>query len=109
MLPKMFSGLALAVCLFLTCLAHADCGNSQSARYQQLDSIVHGLRLDKPGQARVYAPDGSEYTGGEVLWMRAQIKKVERLCADGSEQDQGRAAAILGELEELVRSHKRGL
>lgn len=107
MLTKVLIGVALAVCLLGASHVHAACSEPLVARYDRMDSLVQSLHADKPGAARVYVRDGSEFTGGQVWWMRGQMMRVARLCASGSAQDQELAAQPLGEVEELVRSHRR--
>ena len=67
--------------------------------------MVDSLRPDKAGQMRVFAVDGSEFTAGQALWMRGQLRKVARLCATGRPEDQEEAARILMEVHELLQTH----
>jgi ATP-dependent protease HslVU (ClpYQ) peptidase subunit len=69
--------------------------------------IVDSLRPDKTGQARVFAADGSEFTAGQVLWMKGQLRKVAALCATGAAGDQAEATRLLAQVRELIRSHQR--
>lgn len=71
---------------------------------QDSEHIVDFLRPDKRGQARVFAPDGSEFTAGQGLWMRGQLAKVREVCARG---DQPEAARMLGPVQDLIRTHKK--
>jgi hypothetical protein len=70
--------------------------------------LVDSLRPDKAGQARVFAFDGSEFTGGQAQWMRGQLRKVERLCASAAPADQAEAERLLAEVRELIVSRHRG-
>jgi hypothetical protein len=78
-----------------------------SQQYRDCLWAVDSLRPDKAGQARVFAADGSEFTAGQALWMRAQLRKVARLCASGSPEDQTEAARVLAEVSQLLKSHQR--
>lgn len=96
----------LALCFGLASQAQADCSTSLTAQYQQIDSIVQALRVDKPGQMRAYAADGSEYTGGQVLWLHGRMRRVARLCAADTRQER-KASLIIGEVSEFVQSRRR--
>jgi hypothetical protein len=39
------------------------------------------VRPEKPGQARVYASDGSEFTAGQSQWMHGQVNRIGRACS----------------------------
>ena len=73
-------------------------------QYRDCVHIVGSLRPEKAGQARVFAYDGSEYTGGQAIWMQGQLRKFERLCASSSAADKAEAARILTEVEALLKS-----
>lgn len=108
---KLFGRIGLSVVLaLLGSVAEAEaegtCGAS-SQRYNDCVRLVDSLRPDKGGQARVFAADGSEFTAGQALWMRGQLRKVARLCASGQPADQLEAARILSEVSELLQSHRR--
>jgi hypothetical protein len=62
------------------------------------------IRPDKPGQTRVFASDGSEFTGADALWMKWQLRSVLQECAQG---DEGKADATLRGVNELLRAHRR--
>jgi hypothetical protein len=96
-------------CILIACavpLSHAaeGCDASSAAQYHESVRIVESLRPDKGGQARVFAADGSEFTAGQARWMQGQLHKVEEACVRG---DQARAAQLLAEVQELLRSHHR--
>jgi hypothetical protein len=98
-------------CIPVACavsLSHAAVGCDASSFTEQYHNgvrIVDSLRPDKGGQARVFAVDGSEFTAGQARWMQGQLHKVEEACVRG---DQTRAAQLLAEVQELLRSHHRG-
>jgi len=91
----------------LTCAtARADirCDPSMTASIHATQLLVGSIRVDKPGLARVYAADGSEFTGGQALWMRGQMLSVEKACASG---DPGTAAERLAQVRALIAAHTR--
>ena len=59
-------------------LAHGNCSPIFTKEYASAERIVDSLRPDKPGQMRVYAYDGSEYSAGESLWMKGQLRAGRR-------------------------------
>lgn len=65
-----------------------------------LTLVVQSLQLDKPGVARVYARDGTQFTGPEALWLKAQLRALESACRRGDRPDAG---THLARLRELVR------
>jgi hypothetical protein len=98
-------------CILVACavsLSHAaeSCDASFTGQYHDRARVVDSLRPDKGGQARVFAPDGSEFTAGQARWMQAQLHKVEEACVRG---DPVRAAQLLAEVQELLRSHHKAL
>ena len=103
----------VVICAAAACLAasaaYADsgCGAASLQQYRDSVRIVDSLRPDKGGQARVFAADGAEFTAGQALWMRGQLRKVQRLCAHGSAGDQAEAAKLLAEVQDLLKSHQR--
>jgi hypothetical protein len=86
--------------------ANEGCDSGFSQQYNDSLRIVDSLRLDKPGQMRVFAFDGSEFTGGEALWMRGQLRAVARECARGNHAT---ATRLLSAVQELVTAHQRHL
>jgi hypothetical protein len=78
-----------------------------SQQYKDCVRLVDSLRPDKAGQARVFAADGSEFTAGQALWMRGQLRKVARLCASDRPEDHEEATRTLMEVRELLQSHHR--
>jgi hypothetical protein len=89
--------------------AHAatPCDEAASSQYRDCVRIVDSLRPDKAGQARVFAADGSEFTAGQALWMKGQLRKVARLCASGTTGSQAEAASVLAQVGALLKSHQR--
>lgn len=87
--------------------ANPGCGAALQTRYVDVDRVAGSLHVYKPGQARVFAFDGSEYTGGESLWMQGQLRRVVRLCTRSRPQDGARAARVIGEVESLVQARER--
>jgi hypothetical protein len=84
--------------------ASQSCNRSFTEQYRDCVRIVDSLRPDKGGQARVFAPDGSEFTAGQARWMQGQLHEVQEACVRG---DQTRAAQLLREVQELLRLHHR--
>jgi hypothetical protein len=61
---------------------------------------VMALRVDKPGQAHVFAADGSTYTAAAVHRMHATLRHAERACDRG---DVTEASKHLDDLHALLR------
>ena len=102
------TGVIVTAMSFLGAVARAQAPcDPASQQYKDCIRLVDSLRPDKAGQARVFAADGSEFTAGQALWMRGQLRKVARLCATGRPEDQEEAARILTEVGELLQSHHR--
>ena len=68
-----------------------------------MERIVGSLRPDKPGQARIFAFDGSAYTAAEALWLKGQRRSAGRACAS---VDEAGAASMLNGMVELVNLHR---
>jgi len=65
-----------------------------------VERILHSLRPDKAGQIRVFAFDGSEYSGGQAMWMKGQFRDVVAACAKGDNATAGsRMKAVLDTLK----------
>jgi len=75
-------------------------------RKVRVDRIVDSLRPDKPGQMRVFASDGSEFTAGQALWMKGQLRSVLQACVQG---DESSAASSLHGVTDLLHTHHRAL
>jgi hypothetical protein len=103
MSSKFLSCVPLA-CAFILHDAAEACDASFTAQYQECARIVVSLHPDKSGQARVFAADGSEFTAGQARWMQGQLRNIEEACSRG---DSARAAQLLQEVQELLRSHRK--
>jgi hypothetical protein len=90
--------------LLASTLAHANCSPTFTKELAGAERIVDSLRPDKPGQMRVLASDGSDYTAGEALWMKGQLRAVLQACARG---DESSAAVTLRGVTDLLNSHHR--
>ncbi len=100
---------AAVACLIAAATAQADttCDATSMQQYRECVRLVDSLRIDKAGQARVFAADGSEYTAGQALWMKGQLRKVARLCASHNPADQQEAVRVLAAVNDLLKSHQR--
>ena len=97
---------AAMMCLIAAATAHAD-PTCDTQEYRECVRLVDSLRPDKAGQARVFAADGSEFTAGQALWMKGQLRKVARLCVSNRSEDQQEAIRVLAEVRDLLKSHQR--
>ncbi len=84
--------------------AHAACTPALTEQLVSAERIVDSLRPDKAGQMRVFASDGSEYTAGEALWMKGQLRSALRACAQG---DEALAASTLRGVTDLMNAHHK--
>jgi hypothetical protein len=104
-MPSKFQILMYAALLScLTARADIRCDSSMTASIHFTQLLVGSIRVDKPGLARVYAADGSEFTGGQALWMQGQMLSIEKACAGG---DPGSAAERLAQVQALIAAHTR--
>ena len=96
----------LAMTLFVSSTAFAteSCDRQPNSAYHQSMLIVDSLRAEKPGQARVFAYDGTEFTGGQSQWLHGQMRVIDRACARG---DQATAARVLADVQQLVHAHQK--
>ena len=100
--------------IVLMCVAAPAAFASQpcDAEFQQQlhesQRFVDVLRVDKPGGARVFAADGSEFTSGQVLWMQGRVRRVVRLCKRGDSEAVAEAAAALTDVRTFIQSKHRG-
>jgi hypothetical protein len=85
---------------------HASCSTTVTKDFASAERIVDSLRPDKPGQLRVFASDGSEFTAGQALWMKGQLRSVLQACAQGDEVSAG---SSLRGVTDLLNAHHRGL
>jgi hypothetical protein len=73
------------------------------ASLHECEQLVGSLLPDKPGQMRVFAFDGSDFTAGQVRWMKGQLRLIARDCADGDAVD---ASRRLAEVRQLLDQHR---
>jgi hypothetical protein len=59
------------------------------------------VRIDKPGLARVYAEDWTEFTAGQASWIKGQVQ--EAACARGQAADAGRRLDAVSRLVDARR------
>ena len=92
--------------LAFLCLAVIGCTLAQADNAcessRQTAVLVDSIRIDKPGLARVYARDGTEFTAGQALWMKGQLRAADAFCARG---DRIGATQTLSAVQSLIRSH----
>jgi len=106
----MSSSKKVLIPLVLACigspLLHAgeSCETQLTRKWRDYERIVDVLRPEKPGQMRVFAADGSEFTAGQVMRMKGELRRAEHACARG---DQADAARLLTEVRDLVEAHRR--
>jgi hypothetical protein len=76
-------GLAVVVALLGWSAAGAEegCRGEFDRSLEHYIHVVDSLRLDKPGQAHVYARDGLEFTPAEAYWLQGQIREIETSCS----------------------------
>jgi hypothetical protein len=87
-----FVSIVASTCLLASSpLTHASCTPAFSEQFARAERIANSLRPDKPGQIRVFSSDGSEFTAGQALWMKGQLRSIAQDCARGNE-----AAAVSG-------------
>jgi hypothetical protein len=104
MTTTLFSVVASTYLLTTSTLTHAACNPALNAQLVNAERIVDSLRPDKAGQMRVFAYDGSEYTAGQALWMKGQMRAVLRACAQG---DEAAATSTLRGVTDLLNAHHR--
>jgi hypothetical protein len=76
--------LVLCVGLLLAQTASGDgCDVRLLHAYNRATQYVGALHIDKPGQLRVVASDGTVYTAGEVLWLKGQLRGIAKDCSAG--------------------------
>ena len=97
------------IVLSLTALeanAGTGCDVGVNAQLQGADRLVESIRSDKPGQARVFAADGSEYTAAAARWMSAELGIANRACARG---DSATAIRRVDAVRNLLKAHRPSL
>jgi hypothetical protein len=102
----LFSVVASTCLLASSTLAHASCSTPFTDRVASAARIVDSLRFDKPGQMRVFAFDGSEFTAGQALWMKGQLRSVAQACAQHNEVS---AASSLSGVTDLLNARHHAL
>ena len=87
-------------------VARADkgCEPALTSSIRDTQALAYSIRVDKPGLARVYAADGSEFTAGQAHWMKGQMQRVDKACARGDLSD---AEQRLASVQALLAAHKR--
>jgi hypothetical protein len=70
----------------------------------ECERIVGSLHPDRPGQMRVFASDGSEFTAGQVQWMKGQLRLIAEARVDANAAD---ASRRLAEVRQLLNEHHR--
>jgi hypothetical protein len=106
MKTALFSVVASTYLLASSTLAYASCSTPFTDKFTGAERIVDSLRPGKPGQMRVFASDGSEFTAGQALWMKGQLRSVLQACVRGDEVS---AASSLHGVTDLLRTHHRAL
>ena len=96
----------IAVALFGWSVAGAEegCRARFDRSIGQYTRVVDSLRLDKPGQAHVYTPNGLEFTPAEALWLQRQLREVVTSCTAANSSD---ALQRLQEVRRLIDSRTR--
>jgi hypothetical protein len=83
-------------------VAGSECDDTLTASLHQCERIADSLHPEKAGQMRVFAFDGSEFTAGQVQWMKGQLKLVVKACDHGDTAEAGRR---LAEVQQLISEH----
>ena len=96
--------LAMLLLVSMTARANGTCDPATTSELHTLQRLAHSIRVDKPGLPRVYALDGTEFTAGQALWMKGQLREVEAACVRSDRAD---AAQRLETVQELVRARSR--
>jgi hypothetical protein len=99
-LPAITAGFLVSYASLAGAAADADF----NGHYQESLRLVDSLRAEKPGQIRVFAYDGSEFTAGQAQWMHGQMRLIDKARAQG---DQATASRILADVQEMIKSHQR--
>ena len=93
----------VAGCLLGSGFAKAGCDEEVAREVRSVARVVDSLRLDKPGQARVFAADGAEFTGGQTLWLKGQLRAIDSACVRGDREE---ATRRLSPVVDLVRARE---
>ena len=81
----------------------AGCDAGFLAALSPCAHVVQSLRADKPGVARVFASDGSQYTGAAALWLKGQLRAIERACG---RDEVGEASERLERLRRVIAAQR---
>jgi hypothetical protein len=81
--------------------ADGSCDVSTITRLTALQHLADSVRVDKPGLARVYAEDGTEFTAAQASWIKGQLRQAGAACARGDSAD---AAHRLDAVSQFVRA-----
>jgi hypothetical protein len=95
---------ALMVLLTASMRSYADCSPTLITQFESTQRIVDSVRPDKPGQTRVFASDGSVFTGADALWMKGQLRLVQKECA---QRDEAAANKTLHGVIDFLSAHRR--
>ena len=96
--------IAASTLISTVALASTGCSKDFNNRFQQSRQFVETLRPEKPGQMRVFAVDGSEFTASQVQWLRGRMRLIDAACVRG---DEGRAEQLLSGTRDLLQAHRR--
>jgi hypothetical protein len=95
---------ALIVLLSASMQSYAGCSPTLTTQFESTQRIIDSVRPDKPGQTRVFASDGSVFTGAEALWMKGRLRLVQKECA---QSDEAAANKTLHEVIDFLSAHRR--
>ena len=104
MKTALFSVVASTYLLGASTLTYASCSTTFTEQFAGADRIVDSVRPDKPGQTRVFASDGSVFTGADALWMKGQLRLVQKECA---QSDEAAANKTLHGVIDFLSAHHR--
>jgi hypothetical protein len=94
---------AASTCLLASAPTHASCNAAFSEQFANAERVANSLRPDEPGQVRVFSSDGAEFTAGQALWIKGQLRSIEQDCARG---DEVAAVSSLHEVSNLFAARK---
>ena len=61
-------------------LEAAPCDAAFTRSYAPYAHAVDSLRPDKPGALRVFDSNGASYSAAQALWMKGQVRAIDRAC-----------------------------
>jgi hypothetical protein len=102
----LFSILGSTYLIVSSTMTQAGCSPALTEQIVSAERIVDSLRPDKAGQMRVFATDGSQYSAGEAVWMKGQLRSVLRSCNQG---DENTASSTLRGVTDLLKAHHSSL